>query len=154
MKPGTFTQLHIHLVFAVQYRQYLLHDAIRPRIFEYMSGILTKMKHKSMIINGMPDHVHLLFGWHPDMSISNTVHDLKRGSSLFINQQQFFRGTFAWQAGYGAFSYGHSQLHDVYRYIECQQEHHQRHTFREEYLDFLQKFEVEFDQRFLFEFFE
>jgi REP element-mobilizing transposase RayT len=154
MKPGTFTQLYIHLVFAVKHRQSLLHDTICPRIFEYMSGILTNMRHKSIIINGMPDHVHILFGLHPSVSISDTVLDVKRGSSLWINQERFFRGQFVWQEGYGAFSYSRSQLDDVYQYIKNQQEHHKRRTFQEEYIDFLEKFAVEYDARFLFEFFD
>ncbi|MCP4398744.1 MAG: IS200/IS605 family transposase, partial [bacterium] len=145
MKPDTFTQLYVHLIFAVQHRQYLLHDPVAPRVFKYMSGIVRDLKHKSMIVNGMPDHVHLLLGLHPSVSISDTVHDIKRGSSLWINQERMFRGKFAWQEGYGAFSYSRSQLNDVYHYIENQQEHHRRRTFREEYVDFLEKFALEYD---------
>ncbi|GAK52756.1 transposase IS200-family protein [Candidatus Moduliflexus flocculans] len=154
MKPGAFTQLYIHLVFAVQYRAYLLHDDIRPRIFEYMSGIVTDLKHKSIIVNGMPDHVHILLGWHPNVSISDTVHDIKRGTSLFINREKFFRGNFAWQEGYGAFSYSRSHLNNVYEYIQNQQAHHQTKTLRQEYVDFLTHFNAQYDPRYLFEFFD
>ena len=119
-----------------------------------MSGIITNMGHKSIIINGMPDHIHILFGLKPDISISDTVHDVKRNTSLFINQQQWFRGKFTWQAGYGAFSYSRSQLDDVYQYIQTQAEHHKKRTFREEYVDFLKKFEIEFEERFLFDFWD
>ncbi len=154
MKPGTFTQLYIHLIFAVQYRQYLLHETIKSKVCEYMSGIITNMGHKSIAINGMPDHVHILFGLKPDISISDTVHGVKRNTSLFINQQQWFRGNFAWQTGYGAFSYSRSQLDDVYQYILNQEEHHKKRTFKEEYIDFLKKFEIEFEPRFLFDFWD
>ncbi len=152
MKPDTFTQLYVHLIFAVQHRQYLLHNPVAPRVFEYMSGIVRDLKHKSIIVNGMPDHVHILLGLHPSISISDTVHDIKRGSSLWINQERMFRGKFAWQEGYGAFSYSRSQLNDVYHYIENQQEHHRRRTFREEYVDFLEKFALEYDAHYLFDF--
>lgn len=154
MKPGTYTQLYIHLVFAVKQREYLLHNNISPRIFEYMSGILTQMKHKSIIVNGMPDHVHVLFGLNPSVSISDTVHDLKRSTSLLINNEKLFKGKFAWQEGYGAFSYSRSQLDNIYNYIKTQEEHHKQKTFKEEYIELLEKFEIDYDHRFLFNFFD
>jgi REP element-mobilizing transposase RayT len=154
MKPGAFTQLYIHLVFAVKYREALLHKNVRPGIFQYMSGILTNMKHKSIIINGMPDHVHVLLGLNPNVSISDTVHDLKRSTSLLINDQKLFPGKFAWQEGYGAFSYSRSQLKDIYKYIEEQELHHSKKTFKEEYNDILKKFDLQFEEKYLFEFFE
>ena len=117
MKPGTYTQLYIQLVFAVKNRDAVLHNNIRRRIFEYMSGIITEMKHKSIIVNGVSDHVHLFIGLNPNISISNTVHDVKRSSSLFINKEKLCVGHFEWQSGFGAFSYSRSQLDDVYKYI-------------------------------------
>ena len=152
MKLNTFTQLYVHLIFAVQHREYLLHDSVAPRVFEHISGIVKDLKHKSIIVNGMPDHVHIFLRLHPAVSISDIVHDIKRGSSLWINQERMFRGTFAWQEGYSAFSYSRSQLDDVYHYIENQQEHHRRRTFREEYVDFLEKFALEYDAKYLFDF--
>jgi putative transposase len=154
MKPGTFTQMYIHLVFAVKYRDKGLNINIRNRIFEYMSGILSQQKHKSIIINGLSDHVHLLFGLNPVISVSDIVHDLKRNSSLFINNEKLCIGKFAWQEGYGGFTYSRSQLNDIYKYIENQEMLHKRKTFREEYVEFLDNFEIEYEQRFLFEFFE
>ena len=121
MKPGVYTQLYVQLVFAVKNRDAVLHKAIRERVFEYMSGILTEMKHKSIIINGVSDHVHILFGENPSKCISDTVHDIKRSTSLFINNEKLCSGRFSWQEGYGAFTYSRSQLDDVYRYIQNQQ---------------------------------
>ncbi len=154
MKPGTFTQLYTHLVFAVKYRESLLHKNIRPDVFKYMSGILTNMKHKSIIINGMPDHVHILYGMNPNVSVSDTVHDIKRSSSLWIKDKKIFKGAFAWQEGYGSFSYSRSQLNNIYKYIEDQEQHHKAKTFKEEYMEILKKFEVEYEEKYLFEFFE
>ena len=152
MKPGTFTQMYIQLVFSVKNREALLHKNIRNRVFEYISGIIREMKHKSIIVNGMSDHVHILIGLHPSKSVSETVHTIKRSASLFINKEKFCRGKFSWQEGYGSFSYGRSQLDAVYNYILNQEKHHQKISFREEYIQFLGKFEIEHDERFLFDF--
>jgi putative transposase len=130
MKPGTFTQIYIQLIFSPLYREALLHPPIRPEIFSYMSGIVTHLGHKSIIINGMADHVH-----------------------LFINQQKFFPGKFQWQSGYGGFSYSQSHIERVYQYILNQQEHHKKKSFREEYMGFLKKYNIEFENQYLFEFF-
>ncbi len=153
MKPGVFTQLYIQLVFAVKYRDRLLNDDIREKVFSYMSGIVTNSKHKSIIINGVSDHVHIFLGLNPNLSISDTVRDLKRSSSIFINENKWFKSKFQWQEGYGAFSYSKSQVDNVYNYIQKQEEHHKKTTFREEYIDFLKKFEIEYDKKFLFDFF-
>lgn len=154
MKPGTFTQIYIQLVFSPKHRDRLLIQQIRPRIFEYLSGIITNLGHKSIIINGVSDHVHLFLGLNPMISVSETVKELKRGSSIFINEQRFFSGKFEWQEGYGGFSYGRSQIGNVYEYIKNQEKHHQKRTFREEYLAFLKKYEIDFEEQYLFEFFE
>lgn len=152
MKPGTYTKLYVQLVFAVKNRDAVLHKKIRRRIFEYMSGIITEMKHKSIIINGVSDHVHIFIGLNPNRSISDTVHDVKRNSSLFINKEKLCLGNFAWQEGYGAFSYSRSQIDNVYKYILNQEKHHEKTTFKVEYIHFLKKFEIEYDERFLFDF--
>jgi len=153
MKPGAYTQLYVQLVFAVKNRNAVLNKEIRLRVFEYMSGILREMKHKSIIINGVSDHVQVFVGLNPVKSISDTVHDLKRSSSLFINNEKLCMGKFSWQEGYGAFTYSRSHIDNVYRYIQNQEEHHNRKNFREEYVEFLEKYEVEYDERFLFDFF-
>lgn len=152
MKPGSFTQMYVQLIFAVKNRDAVLHQQIRPRIFEYLSGILTQMKHKSIIINGVADHVHIFLGLNPAISVSDTVYNLKRSSSLFINSEKLCRGKFAWQEGYGGFTYAKSQVDKVYNYILNQENHHKKQTFRDEYINFLKEFEIEYDERFLFDF--
>jgi REP element-mobilizing transposase RayT len=154
MKPGTFTQMYVQLVFAVKNRDTVLTKDIRKRVFEYMSGIITNLKHKSIIVNGTSNHVHILFGLNPSISVSDTVHDIKRSSSLFINNEKLCPGRFSWQEGYGGFTYSRSQIADVYNYIENQESHHNKRTFREEYIDILTKNEIEFDQQFLFDFWD
>ena len=110
------------------------------------------MKHKSIIVNGVSNHVHILLGLNPSKSISDTVHDIKRRTSLFINNEKLCIGKFAWQEGYGGFTYSRSQLANVYNYILNQEKHHNKKTFKEEYIQFLEKFKVEFDEKFLFDF--
>lgn len=154
MKPGTFTQIYIQVIFSPMHREALLHHPERSRILEYMSGIITNLGHKSIIINGMADHVHLFIGLNPNLSISDTVKEIKRSSALFINEQKIFPGKFQWQNGYGGFSYSHSHIDRVYNYILHQQEHQRKKTFREEYKEFLNKYQVEFQDQYLFEFFE
>jgi putative transposase len=154
MKPGTFTQMYVQLVFAVKNRDAVLTNDIRKRVLEYMSGIITNLKHKSIIVNGTSNHVHILFGLNPSISVSDTVHDIKRSSSLFINNEKLCPYRFSWQEGYGGFTYSRSQISDVYNYIENQESHHNKRTFREEYIDILIKNEIEFEQQFLFDFWE
>jgi len=154
MKPGTFTQMYVHLVFAVGHREPVLSESIRHRVFEYISGIVTSQKHKSIIVNGFSDHVHILLGLNPVISVSDTVHEIKRGSSLFINDNRLLPGKFSWQEGYGGFTYSRSQLDRVYNYIENQEVHHAKKSFRDEYFAILNKYDVEFDPRYLFDFFD
>jgi putative transposase len=155
MKSGTFTQLYTHLVFAVKFRECLLNKQQRDEIFKYSSGILENKRCKSIIVNGYSDHIHLFTGMNPSISVSDLVRDIKRSTSIFINQEKhWFRTSFAWQEGYGAFSYSRSQVNDVYQYILNQENHHGKRTFREEYLDLLRKFEIECDDKYLFEFFD
>ena len=152
MKPGTFTQIYVQLVFAVQNREAVLTREIQMRVFEYISGIITKMNHKSIIVNGISNHVHIFLGLNPSISVSDTVHDIKRSSSLFINKEKLCIGKFSWQEGYGGFSYSRSQIPDIYNYIENQKSHHQLKSFQQEYTDYLIANEMEFDSQFLFDF--
>lgn len=154
MKPGVYTQLYIQIVFAVKNRKALLHKDIRPRVFEYISGIITGMNHKTIIVNGVSNHIHVFMGLNPVKSISETVYEIKRSSSLFINNERLCKSKFSWQEGYGAFSYEKSLVEIVYNYILNQEVHHKKLTFREEYIQFLEKFEIEYDERFLFDFME
>ena len=151
---GTFSQIHIQLVFAVQGRTNLIADSWREGLNRYISGIVTGNNQKLIVVNGMPDHLHLLVGLRPVMAIADLVREIKCNSTNHINQHGWVRGKFQWQEGYGAFSYGHSQIDRVYRYIAEQQRHHRKRTFREEYLQLLKKFEIEYDERYLFKWIE
>lgn len=154
MKPGTFTQMYVQVVFAVKNREAVLTKSIRGQVFEYIGGINKNLKHKSIIVNGISNHVHILFGLNPAVSVSDTVYHIKRSSSLFINSEKLCAGRFSWQEGYGAFTYSRSQLDYVYKYIENQEAHHARDSFREEYISLLRKHETDYDPRYLFEFFD
>ena len=154
MKPGVFTQLYIHIVFSPKYREKLLITEIRSRVFSYISGIITNRGHKSLMVNGMPDHVHILIGENPNDKLSDLVGSIKKDSSSFINDNNLLRGTFHWQDGYGAFSYSRSQLDSVYNYIANQELHHKKRTFKEEYIELLKKFNIDYQEKYLFEFFD
>ena len=154
MKPGTFTQMYVQLVFAVKNRKALLTPEIRPQVFKYISGIVSEMKHKSIIVNGVSDHVHVFIGLHPSVSVSDTVHDIKRGSSLYINKERLSRFHFSWQEGFGSFTYSKSHIDRVYNYILNQEMHHKKENFRKEYIKFLERFDIEFQERYLFDFFD
>jgi REP element-mobilizing transposase RayT len=154
MKPGTFTQLHVQLVFAVKYRESLLRQEQRKEVFSYISGIVTNLKHKSLIVNGYSDHVHVFLGMNPSISVSDTVSAIKKSSTFFINNQRWFPGTFRWQDGYGGFTYSKSQVKDVYNYILNQENHHRSIKFRQEYIDALSQEGIEFNELFLPEFFD
>lgn len=148
---GTFSQIYIQYVFAVKRRQNLLQKPWRDEVFKYIAGIIKGKNQKPIIVNGVTDHVHVFVGLKPSMNISDLVRDIKNNSSKFINEQGWVKGKFLWQEGYGAFSYAHSQIENVYQYIANQEEHHRKKTFKEEYLDFLQKFEIEHNEKYLFD---
>jgi REP element-mobilizing transposase RayT len=147
---NTYTQIYIHYVFAVQNRIGLIQPRWRDDLYKYMSGTIANKEHKLLAIGGMPDHVHVLVSMSPKQSPSDLMADIKRSSSLWVNENHFVMGKFAWQEGYGAFSYGKSQIHDVATYIERQEQHHKKQTFMEEYHEFLRLFEIEFDERYVF----
>ncbi|MDA3844226.1 MAG: IS200/IS605 family transposase [Candidatus Kapabacteria bacterium] len=149
--PGTFSQIYIQVVFAVKGRQNLLQKAWRDDLFKYMAGIIIAKKQKPIIINGVKDHVHLFLGLKPSMRISDLIRDVKNNSCNFINENKYVRGKFSWQEGYSAFSYAHSQVETVFQYIKNQESHHTKRSFREEYLELLQKFEIEHDNKHLFD---
>ncbi|MCF7796457.1 MAG: IS200/IS605 family transposase [Candidatus Marinimicrobia bacterium] len=152
MNPGTFTQVIIHLVFAPQMNHSLLLREHRPRIFQCISGIISRLGHKSVIVNGVQDHIHIMLGLKPDLSISHTVKEIKRVFARFINDEKMTLGRFEWQRGFGAFSVSRSQLDRVYQYVADQEEHHKRLTFREEYVQLLKRYDISFNDGYLFEF--
>jgi putative transposase len=149
---NTYTQIYIQAVFAVEGRQNLIQPAHNDELQKYITGIVSGQKHKLIAINNLPDHLHLLVGLRPDAALSDLVRDVKAGSSKFINERHWVRGRFSWQEGFGAFSYSRSQLGAVIRYIENQQKHHAKKSFRDEYLELLEKFGVEYDPRYIFKF--
>ncbi len=134
---GTYSQIFIQIVFAVKGRENLIADSWKEELFKYISGIITKKGHKSIIVNGVKDHIHIFVGLKPSMSISDLVRDIKNNSSNFINEKKYVKGKFSWQEGFGAFSYSNSQVEIVYQYILNQEKHHIKTTFKEEYHDFL-----------------
>lgn len=148
---GTFSQVYIQCVFAVKGRQNLLQQPWRGDVFKYISGIITSKNQKSIIVNGVEDHVHIFMGLKPSISISEIIRDVKNNSTNFINSQNYLKSKFSWQEGYGAFSYSHSQIDNVYQYILNQEKHHQKNTFKDEYIEFLKKFSIEYNENYLFE---
>ena len=151
---NTYSQIYIQVVFAVKGRQHIMLNPWRVDLFKYMAGIINAKNQKSIIVNGVADHVHLFIGLKPTMAVSDLVREIKNNASKWINDQRFVRGKFSWQEGFGAFSYSHSQVGNVYRYILNQEAHHHKKTFREEYLEILQRFEIEHDDAYLFEWLE
>jgi putative transposase len=148
--PNTYTQIYIQVVFAVNGRQSLITPAFKEELFKYIGGTMRNAGQKLIAINGMPDHVHILVGLKPTVAISSLVKDIKVASSRFINDKKVVPGRFSWQEGFGAFSYSQSHLSKVASYIENQERHHARRSFRDEYLSMLKSFQVEHDERYLF----
>jgi len=151
---NTYTQLEIQLVFAVKGRQSLIQKSWKDKLYKYITGIVQNNNHKMLRINGMPDHVHIFIGYHPAQLIPDLVEDIKTSSNAFIKHNGFCPFKFNWQTGYGAFSYGRSQRSAVIKYIDNQELHHRKKTYREEYLERLRKFEVEYKDEYLFDFLE
>ncbi len=154
MKPAVFSQVYIHLVFSPRGRDACIREEIQEEIYSYISKIITNKNHKSININGMPDHIHILVGFNQTTTISDLVRDIKRSSSLYINENKLVGSRFQWQEGYGVFSYSRSHLKRIYHYIENQKIHHQKRSFKDEYIESLRKFEIPYDNRYLFEFFD
>jgi len=147
---NTYTQIHIHVIFAVQNRTSLISPNWEEELYQYITGIVTNQGHKLLAINGMPDHVHVLIGIRPTQSLSELMQDIKGGASKWINEKKLVLGKFKWQEGFGGLSYSKSQLDTVIKYIQNQEEHHKKRTFLEEYRAFLKLFEVDFDERYIF----
>jgi len=147
---NTYSQIYIQIVFAVEGRQNLIAPTHNDELQKYVTGIVTAHRQKLIAINNLPDHVHLVIGQTPDISLSELVGDIKSGSTNFINRRRWVRGRFNWQEGFGAFSYSRSHLDTVIRYVKNQQRHHQRHSFRDEYVRLLDRFDVPYDERYIF----
>lgn len=151
---NTYSQIFIQFVFCVKGRHNFIHPSKRIELEKYISGIVNNRKQKLLAVYANPDHVHLLVSFQNlDKSLSEIMRDVKAGSSKFINESKWFDGKFYWQEGYGAFSYSKSQVDQVCKYILNQEEHHKKVGFREEYLSILKKSEIDFDEKYLFEFY-
>lgn len=148
---GTFSQIYIQVVYAVKGRNSMISPTWEEELFKYLTGIITHKGQKLITINGMPDHIHLLIGMKPSCCLSDLVRETKKSSNEWINKKAFMKTKFRWQDGYGAFSYSHSSLDSVINYIQKQKEHHLKKSFKEEYLEFLKKFEIDFKDEYLFE---
>jgi len=151
---NTYSQIYIQTVFAVEGRLSLIHAEFKEELYKYITGIVRNQGQKLISINGMPDHVHILIGLKPAMALANLVKEIKSDSSNFINKGKLVHGRFSWQEGYGAFSYSHSQLETICRYIQNQEQHHRGQSFKSEYLSLLRKFDIAFDDKYVFEFME
>lgn len=147
---NTYTQLYIQIVFAVKGRENLISKQHKEELQKYMTGIVQQRKCKLLAIHCMPDHCHVLIGLRPDIAFSDLVRDMKASSSKFIKEKKWLKGAFQWQEGFGAFSYSQSQLPDVINYVLNQEEHHKELSFKEEYQAFLQKFQVDYDEKYIF----
>lgn len=149
--PNTYSQIYVQVVFAVKGRQSLIPAQHREELHKFITGIIQNRQQKLLSIFCMPNHAHILIGLQPSIAISDLVRDIKAGSSKFINDSGWLKNKFNWQEGFGAFSYSKSQIDTIIRYILNQEAHHKKQTFREEYLEFLKKFEIDYDVRYLFE---
>lgn len=154
LMANTFHQIYLQFVFAVQGRQSLINKEHKEEIHKYITSLVHARKAKMLAIHCMPDHIHMFVGYKPSVLISDFVKEIKVESNEFITSKKWIKGGFSWQEGYGVFSYGHSQIDRVCKYVLNQEVHHKKKTFRQEYLEFLEKFEVSFEDRFLFDWIE
>jgi len=146
---NTFTQIYLQLVFAVQDRTSLIESEWKDELYKYISGIIQTNNHKLIAINGIPNHIHILIGYKLHQLIPELLQDIKGSSSKWINKRGFVRGKFSWQEGYSAFSYSHSQIDNVVKYIMNQEQHHKKKTFREEYIEFLKQFHIPYNEKYI-----
>jgi putative transposase len=150
--PNTFSQIYLQFVFAVRRRQSLIPQQHKEELHKYITGLVEHRKAKMLAVHCMPDHIHLFVGFRPVMSISDFVKEIKVESNEFINRKKWLSDKFSWQEGYGVFSYSHSHIDKVIKYILNQEDHHKKKTFRQEYLAFLEKFNLPYEEKYLFEF--
>lgn len=148
--PNTYTQIHLQFVFAVKYRKAQILPSYKDELYKYITGIIQHYDHKVLAINGVEDHIHIFIGMRPTQSISDLLQDIKGSSSKWINENNFLKTKFEWQNGYGAFSYSKSHVQNVINYIARQETHHKKESFKEEYLEFLKRFEIDYDENYIF----
>ena len=150
---NTYSQIYLHIVFAVKRRENLIPRLHKEELHKYISGLIQRRNAKLLAIHCMPDHVHIFIGAPPTLAISDLVKEIKVESNEFINQKRWTNHKFGWQEGYGVFSYSRSSIDSVVKYINNQEEHHRKHTFRDEYVQILKELEIEFEEKYLFDFF-
>jgi REP element-mobilizing transposase RayT len=148
---NTYTKIYLQLVFSPMGHENVIPIKHREELQKYTTGIIQNRKHKLLAINYMPDHVHIFIGYSPSQALPDLLRDIKANASKFINEKKWLPGKFQWQEGYGAFSYGHSQINDIIHYINAQEEHHKKASFKEEYLKLLEKFDIDYDPKYMFE---
>ena len=148
---NTYTQLYFHIVFAVKGRSNYISEQWKDELYKYISGIIANKDQKLMIVNGMPNHIHLLIGTKPNCNLSDLIRDIKANSSKWINEKKFTNFHFEWQTGFGAFTVSQSVVPNVIEYIKNQEEHHRKKTFKEEYIEFLNAYQIEFKDEYLFD---
>ena len=148
---GTFTQIYIQITFAVKNRESMINSSWEEELYKYISGIINNKNQKVLAINGMPDHIHILIGMKPSCCLSDLVREIKKSSNDFIKERNFSKYKFQWQEGFGAFSYSHSALDNVIKYIQNQKEHHKKYSFKEEYIELLNRFQIEYKEEYLFD---
>jgi REP element-mobilizing transposase RayT len=148
---NAYTQIYLHLVFSPMRHEKVIPQKHKEELQKYTTGIIQNRKHKLLAINFMSDHIHILIGYNPSQPLPDLVRDIKSISSKFINENKWMPGRYQWQEGYGSFSYSRSQIDDVINYINSQEEHHKKMSFKEEYVRLLDKYEVDYDPKYLFE---
>jgi len=151
---NSYSQIFIQVVFAVKHRDVVIKTEWEERLYQYITGIVQNKGQKMLAINGMPDHIHFLIGLKPDCCLSDLIREVKKASNEFINENKLTQSKFYWQEGFGAFSYSRSQIDTVAKYILNQKEHHKKQTFKDEYLEFLKKYEIEYNEKYLFDWLE
>ena len=151
---NTYSQIYIHIVFAVKGRENLILSHWRDDLYKYIAGIISNKNQKTIIVGGATDHIHAFVGLKPSMTISDLARDIKNNSSRFINDRKLVNGRFSWQEGYGAFSYSSSDIRTLYNYILNQEQHHKKKNFKDEYLDLLKDYEIAYNEKYLFEWYE
>ena len=147
---SSYSQIYIQIVFAVKNREALITSSWEDKLYQYITGIVQNKGQKMLAINGMPDHIHLFIGMKPNCCLSDLVREIKKSSNKMINENKLSRFKFNWQEGFGAFSYGHSQIDTVVKYIMNQKKHHKKQSFKDEYIEFLKKFEITYDEKYVF----
>ncbi|MEN9829167.1 MAG: hypothetical protein RJA11_1783 [Bacteroidota bacterium] len=147
---NTYTQVYVQIVFAVKHRQHLIHKSWKDELHKYICGIINGKAQKVYAIGGVEDHIHILVSLKPDISISELVRDIKACSSKWVNEKGFARGKFQWQGGFGAFSYQGDALENLIRYINNQEQHHQKTKFKDEYIDLMHQYNIDYNEKYLF----